>query len=135
MHERAEQSPFAIHFEITRCPDCRRSDITGKNCVLAGELAHRASDKLGMTSFALASFSCQFVQGFPRFAIMLEACLQVRVITVLFQLRQKSLECHFGIADQPVVELGATAELFSANVDLDNGCALWKKLLIREIGA
>jgi len=59
----------------------------------------------------------------------------MRVIAILFQLRQKSLECHFGIADQPVVELGATAKLFSANVDLDNGRVLGKKLLIREIGA
>src|SRR6266403_3796149 len=117
MHERAEQSPFAIHFEITRRPDCRRSDVARKNCVLVGELAHRASDKLGMTSFTLASFGCQFVQSFSRFAIMLEACFQMRVSAILFQVRQKSLERHCGIADQPVVELGATAELFSANVD------------------
>ncbi len=59
----------------------------------------------------------------------------MRVIAILFQLRQESLECDFGVADQSVVELGATAELFSANVDLDNGRALGKKLLIREIGA
>ena len=57
---------------------------------------------------------------------MLKTCLQVRVIAVLFQLRQESLECDSGIADQPVVELGATAKLFSANVDLDNGRALGK---------
>src|SRR4029077_12282518 len=100
MHKGAEQSPFAIHFEITRCPDCRRSDITGENCVLVGELAHRASDKLGMTSCALASFGCQFVQSFSRLPVMLEACLQVCVIAVLFQLRQESLECGLGVSDQ-----------------------------------
>src|SRR5882724_303916 len=90
MHERAEQSPFAIHFEIARCPDCRRSDITGKNCVVVGELAHRAGDKLGMTSFALASFGCQFVQSFSRFAIMLKTCLQVRVIAVCFSFGRRA---------------------------------------------
>src|SRR5205807_6937553 len=88
-----------------------------------------------MTSFALASFSCQFVQSFPRFAIMLEACLQMRVIAILFQFRQNSLERGLGVADQSIIELGATTKLFSANVDLDNSRVPGKKLLIREIGA
>src|SRR6266851_2421365 len=57
------------------------------------------------------------------------------VLDVLLKLRQERLERRFRIADQSVVELGAAAELFSANVDLDDGCVLGKKLLIREIGA
>ncbi len=57
------------------------------------------------------------------------------VIAVLFQFRQNSFDRDLGVADQSVVELSATAELFSANVDLDNGRVPGKKLLIREIGA
>src|SRR5260370_8452114 len=78
-----------------------------------------------MTSFALASFSCQFIQGFPRLAIMLEACLQMLVIAVLFQFRQNSFDRYLGVADQSVAALSATAEVFSPHVDLDS--ARWPR--------
>src|SRR6266478_8923928 len=56
------------------------------------------------------------------------------VLAVLLQLWQKCLQGSFGVANQPVIQLCAAAELFSANIDLNNGRMLRKKLLIREIG-
>src|SRR6266403_3659420 len=135
MHERAQQPTFAVHAQIPRCPDRRRSPVAGENCVLACEFVNLARNKLRMTAAAIDSFGRKFVESFSRFTIMLETPTQVFVVVIFLQLWQESLKSHLGIADQSVVELCAAAQLFSSNVDLNNRSVFRKELLIREIRA
>src|ERR1700722_13600530 len=104
MHERPQQSPFAIHFQITRRPNGRRAYVAGENGIVVSELTDLVSNKLWMTACALVSFGRQFVQSFPRFAVMFAAFFQMFVVVVLLQFWQKRLECNFGVADQSMVD-------------------------------
>ncbi|HEV3056935.1 MAG TPA: hypothetical protein VGY48_01750, partial [Vicinamibacterales bacterium] len=59
----------------------------------------------------------------------------MRIELVPGQSREKGADGRPGIADQAVVNLGAPAQLLSANVDLHDAGAFGIELLVREVGA
>ena len=64
---------------------------------------------------------------------MFDRSLQVIVVPVLFQLWQERLQCRLRIPHKTVVDLCASAELFSTKVNLDDGRILGKELLVRKV--
>ena len=55
------------------------------------------------------------------------------VVLVLLQLRQQGSKRRLGVPDKTIVNLGAAAELFSAEVDLDDRRVLGKELLVGKV--
>ncbi len=94
-----------------------------------------ASSELWVAPARLVSLRREVVQGFPRLAVMFHAFPQMFVVAILLQLWKQRLKRGFSVTDQSVIQFCATAELFSPNVDLNNGGVLRKELLIREVGA
>jgi len=86
-----------------------------------------------MAGFLLVSFRREFSKGLARLPIMFERSLQMLVVRVLFELRQKRLESCLSVTYKTVVHFRAAAQLFSPEIDLDDRRVLWKKLLVREI--
>src|ERR1700719_3953904 len=70
-----------------------------------------------------------------RLAVMLERGLQMGSLAVLPNSWQQRFERCFDVSDKSVIQLRTAAELFAANINLDNRGVAREKLLIREIGS
>jgi hypothetical protein len=57
----------------------------------------------------------------------------MRLVGVLLQLGQQGSQRRLRVPDEAVVDLRAPAELFSAEVDLDDRRVFGEKLLVRKV--
>src|ERR1700722_17962320 len=66
---------------------------------------------------------------------MTDAFVQIRPIGILFKQRSKCLQGVLYLADQPKADRCASPDLLAPNVNLNNFCIRWIKLLIGEVSA
>src|SRR5229473_7905740 len=133
MVEGSKYPPLAVHREIARRPDGRGPHIAGENGVPGGKLVEDPDHVLRMDGF-LARLSCrQLLETLPRFLIMLQRALQMLVIVLWIQLGQQGSEGGPRVPHKTVIDLGAPAQLFSPDVDLDDRRILGKELLVGKV--
>src|SRR5713101_7962921 len=133
MIEGAEQAPLAVHGEIARRPDRRGAHIAGKHRVLGGNLVEHPDHVLGMNGLLAGLAHGQLIEALPCLPVVLERSPQVLVVPVLLELGQEGSEGRLGVPHEAVVDPGTPAQLFPAEVDLDDGRVRGKELLVREV--
>src|SRR6266436_7632307 len=135
MNEGAEQTPLAVHPQITGRPDRRSAHVAGENGVLRRELVEQARKILRMDRLLALPLGRQLIETLACLPIMVERVLQVRIEVVLDELWEESTDRRLRISDEAVIDFRAPAQLFSADVDLDDRRVLGKELLIGEVGS
>jgi len=131
--ERTGQTALAVHLQAARGPDRGRTDIARKDRVFGGQLVEHPHHVLRMDRFVIRSPRRQLVQAFPCFPVVIERSLQVPAALVLRELRQQGTESDPDVADEAVVDPGASADLLPADINLHHGCLIRKELLIWKI--
>src|SRR5437660_550744 len=86
MIERAEQSSFAVHREISGSPDCWSSHVTREYCIFGRELIDDTRNILRMDRLLTGFAYRKLVKAFARLSIVFECLPQMRVVLVLLQL-------------------------------------------------
>ena len=66
---------------------------------------------------------------------MIDAFVQIRHISILFEQRGKHFLGVLYLADQPKADRCASPDLLASDVNLNNSCIRWIELLIGEVGA
>src|SRR4030095_2317033 len=118
MVEGAKHSPLAVHRQIPRRPDRRGTHVAGENRIFRRKLIENSDNVLRVDRLSVSFSGGEFIETFARFLIMFDRSLQVVVVPVLFQLWQERLQCRLSIAHKTIVDLGASAELFTAEINL-----------------
>src|ERR1700761_8882619 len=77
MVEGTEQSTFAVHREVTRCPDGGRAYVARKDCVIGRELAEHTGNVLRMDGPSVGITCCQVVQTFARLPVVFQRLFEV----------------------------------------------------------
>ncbi len=98
-------------------------------------LVERLYDVLRMDLFSSRSRRRKLIKPSACFVVMLEGSLQMGSLAVLPNSWQQRLQRCFDVSDKSVIQLRTAAELFAANINLDNRGVAREKLLIREIGS
>ncbi len=135
MIEGAEYPPSAVHRQVAGCPDRRSAHIAGKNSVLRSELVEHSRKILRMDGFTALAVCCQFIEALACLSIMFKRGLQMRLRLVLVQFWQKRANGCLRISNKAVVDFCAPAQLFSTDINLNNGRVLGIELLVRKIGS
>src|SRR6266446_4849970 len=85
MVEGTEQSTFAVHREVTGCPDGGRAYVTRENCVLGRELVDHTGNILRMDGSFVGITTWQVIQPFARFPVVFHRIFKVLLVLILFQ--------------------------------------------------
>src|SRR5216684_1276642 len=101
---------------------------------LVSNLVEHPYNVLRMDRFLAGPLGREFVEALTRLFIVFQRSLQMFVVVVLGQFWQKSSQSRPGISHKAVVNLGASSQLFSADIDLDDRGILREKRLVRKIG-
>src|SRR6266576_2106030 len=104
MVEGTEQSTFAVHREVTRCPDGGCAYVTRENCVLGCELVEHAGNVLRMDRLFVGITSCQVIQAFARLPVVFHRIFEVLLVLVLFQPGQQSTQSGLRVSNEAKVQ-------------------------------
>src|SRR6202051_3130858 len=88
-----------------------------------------------MDRFSTGMAGGQSVKILAGLAVVLERMIQVSGIVLRLKFGDERGQRGFHVPDQTQINFGAPANLFSPNVDLDDGRVFRKKLLIWEVGS
>ena len=89
--ERPDQTPLAVHLQITRCPGSGRADVAGENGVVIRQFADQSIEVLRVNDVAVWPAFGQRIEVFPGLFVVLEGRLQVITVGVLYDLGQHGL--------------------------------------------
>ena len=130
-----KQTPATIHFQVTRRPNYRSSNIHGEYGIVSGDFIEDSGDVLRMNR-ALAGLSCcQIVESFARFAVMVATGIEVGAVGFLIDTWKQCGERLRGASCNTEVQVASSPQLFLADIDLQNAGILGIKLLVGEISS
>src|SRR4029077_14508422 len=105
MVEGTEQSTFAVHREVTHCPDGGRAYVARENCVLGCELVEHTGNVLRMDWPFVGITSCQVIQAFACLPVVFQRIFEVLLLLVVLQLRQQGAQSGSRVPHEAKVQL------------------------------
>src|ERR1700675_398337 len=121
--------------QVTSCSDRRSANIASKNGVFGGKFVEHFGYILRMDRFSSGFAGGQIVQTHAGLAVVFERTIQVSGVVLRLKFGDERGQRGFHFPDQTQINFGASANLFSPNVDLDDGRVLRVELLIGEVGS
>src|ERR1700758_554880 len=106
MIEGTEQSTFAVHREVTRCPDGGRAYVARENCVLGCELVEHTGNILRMDWLFVGITSCQVIQAFACLPVVFQRIFEVLLVLILIQLRKQGAKSCLRVPNETKVQFG-----------------------------
>src|SRR5216684_3942863 len=107
----AEQSALAVHMQIARSPDRRRTHVAGERCIFCRELIQNLCDVLRMDRGPAQFTHGEIVETLTSIFVVAEACIEIGAIGLALDQRSQPLQCVPHIPNQAQVDRSATSNL------------------------
>src|SRR5579862_8419780 len=133
MIERADETPAAIHLEISSGPRNRRTYVAGKNRVVISQFADNPTHVLRVDQFAIGTALGKGVEICACLPIVGEGFIKMRGVRLFIDERKERFERIPHGSDNAEVERTAITESISSNIDLGDARILGKELPVRKI--
>jgi hypothetical protein len=96
--------PFAVHREVTGCPDRRQADIAGEDRILGCQVADRLGDLLGVNRRLATGRTSKLIEAFARVAIEFACLVEMTTVSLLLEAWQECVDGRAHVANHGKVD-------------------------------
>ena len=133
MGEGADQPPAAVHAQVATGPQGGCPDVRDEDGILGGGGVDRRREDLRVDRAAVAVRARERVHARARAAVVVAHAIEVAGVAAAPQTRQQRVDGVLHGADDGHVDLDATADVLTADVDLHDACLRREERPVREV--
>jgi hypothetical protein len=122
----AEQPALAVHMEVARGPDRRRTHVAGKHCIFCRKLIQNLGDVLRMNRRAARRTHGEIIETLACIVIVAEASIEIGAVGFVLDQRSQHIKRVLHISNQAQIDRGTPSNLVAEPVHLNEMAAfMW----------